>query len=106
MNNPFKVSLRIPLLAAVLMAGASSAQAGIHIQIGPPDVRVEHYEHRKGYVWQSGYWRWRGQRHEWVPGHYARQKNGQRWTDGRWDRSEQGYFWTGGRWEQERHDQR
>lgn len=106
MSNAFKWSLRIPLLAGILLAAASSAQAGIHIQIAPPDIRVETHPDRHGYVWQSGYWHWQGQRHEWVAGHYAREKNGQRWTDGRWDRNEQGYYWTTGRWEAEHQERR
>jgi len=106
MNNRIMGSLRIPLLAGLLLAAAPTAGAAIYIRIQPPDVRVENYQERRGYVWQSGYWRWRGQQHVWTPGHYARQKRGQRWTNGRWDRHERGYFWTGGRWESERQDQR
>lgn len=95
------------LLAAFILAAAPGADAGVYIRIQPPDVRVERHDERRGYVWQSGYWRWRGQRHQWVAGHYARQKRGQRWTDGRWDhREDRGYTWTGGRWESERQNRR
>jgi hypothetical protein len=100
MNNPVKKSLRMPLLAALLFAAAApSASAGVYIRIQPPDVRIETHEERRGYVWQSGYWRWHRQRHEWTAGHYAREKRGRHWRDGRWEHGDRGYFWTGGRWE-------
>ncbi len=100
MNNPIKGWLGIPLLATFLLASvAPAASASVFVRIQPPDIRIETHRERPGYIWQSGYWRWRGQRHQWTGGHYARQKHGQRWTEGRWDHSERGYYWTGGRWE-------
>jgi hypothetical protein len=99
MKNTIKGSLKVSLLAAILLSAASSSWAGVYIHIGPPAIRIETHEERHGYVWQSGYWRWQGERHQWMAGHYAREKHGQRWRDGRWDHNEHGYLWVDGRWE-------
>jgi hypothetical protein len=87
------------VLAVLLLAAAPSAWATVYVRIQPPDMRFETHENRSGYIWQSGYWRWHGKRHQWKAGHYARQKSGRHWTDGRWESSERGYYWVGGRWE-------
>jgi hypothetical protein len=99
MKNALRESLKISLLAAFLLTVASSSWAGVYVHIGPPAVRIETHEPRHGYVWQSGYWRWQGNKHQWTNGHYAREKQGQRWTDGRWDHDDRGYVWVNGRWE-------
>jgi hypothetical protein len=99
MNNPIKGWLKIPLLAGSLLVAAPSAWATVYVRIQPPDVRIENHEDRSGHVWQSGYWRWRGERHEWTAGHFAREKRGRHWTDGRWEHNDRGYYWVGGRWE-------
>jgi hypothetical protein len=100
MNNIIKQSLKASLLSAILLTTVPSSQAGIHINIAPPAVRIETHEERQGYIWQSGNYRWRNNKHEWYAGHYAREKHGYRWHDGRWDHNEQrGYFWIDGRWE-------
>lgn len=99
MNNPLKRGLGVSLLAALVLATAPSAFAGVHINIQPPELRIETHRERPGYVWQQGYWRWHRNQHVWTSGHYARQKHGRRWTDGRWDHTDRGYVWIGGRWD-------
>ena len=99
MKHSFKSWIKVPALAAFLVATAPSAWAGtVFVRIQPPDIRVETHEERRGYIWQSGYWRWRGNRHDWQAGHFAREKHGQRWSDGRWEHGDHGYFWVNGRW--------
>jgi hypothetical protein len=90
----FKVSV----LAVLLLVAAPSAWATVYVRIQAPALRIETHEERHGYVWQSGYWRWRSQRHEWTGGHYAREKRGYHWSDGRWERTDRGYYWVGGHW--------
>lgn len=99
MNNLIKGPLKISLLAVFLLAAVPSSWATVYVRIQAPSVRIETHSERQGYVWQSGYWRWRGQKHEWTTGHYARAKHGRHWRDGRWERHDRGYFWIGGRWE-------
>lgn len=96
--SKIKGSLGALLLTALVLAAAPSAWATVYVRIQPPDVRIETHQERRGYIWQSGYWRWRGQRHEWANGHFAREKRGRHWTNGRWERGDRGYFWVGGRW--------
>jgi hypothetical protein len=90
--------LKLSTLAVVLLAAAPGAWATVYVRIEAPAIRVETHEERHGYVWQSGYWRWQGQRHEWIYGHYAQEKHGHHWRDGRWEHSDRGYYWVGGSW--------
>jgi hypothetical protein len=91
--------LKISLVAAFVLAAAPSAWARIYVKVQAPEVRVETHEERKGFVWQSGYWQWRNQKHEWSAGHYAREQKGRHWTDGRWEHDEHGHYYVNGRWE-------
>ena len=100
MNRAIQQSLKASLLAVILLTAVPTVWAGIHITIAPPTLRIETHEHRSGYVWQSGYWRWTGNKHEWRGGHYAREKHGLRWHDGRWDHNDaRGYYWVNGHWQ-------
>ena len=63
MNRAIKQSLKASLLAVILLTAVPTVWAGIHITIAPPTLRIETHEHRSGYVWQSGYWRWTGNKH-------------------------------------------
>jgi len=100
MNN-LKRWLKIPLLAVILLVSPIASAADIHVRIAPPDLRIEHYQERPGYVWQNGYWRWRGNRYDWVRGRYVRYRRGYRWSDGRWENSDRGYYWRSGRWDRD-----
>jgi UPF0716 family protein affecting phage T7 exclusion len=98
MNNLIKSGLKTSVLGLFLLTAVPSAQATVYVRVQAPELRVENHDERKGFVWQSGYWRWHGQKHEWTAGHYAREQRGRHWTDGRWDHNERGYYWVGGRW--------
>ena len=70
----------------------AQAEVDIILNFGPPPLRYERVpEHRRGYVWESGYWRWNGHRHVWVAGNWVRERPGYahrapHWVerDGRW----------------------
>ncbi len=106
------MKLRQTLLAVVVcvgtVAGVSapltvSAQPTIYFNVAPPPPRHEVIPGpRHGYVWHSGYWDLRGNRHVWRPGHWERVRrgyyldqpawvqNGDRWElrRGRWSRGD------------------
>lgn len=87
-------------LLAVMVASSfgavvipSAAQAEIYVNIAPPAPRYERVPApRAGYVWESGHWRWNGNRYVWVAGHWERERpgyafHGPRWIErnGRWE---------------------
>ena len=82
------------LVASSFGVVAVPAQAEIIVNVAPPPLRVERAptHERRGYVWESGYWRWNGRRHVWAPGHWERHRPGYtyhapEWAerDGRWE---------------------
>ena len=67
------------------MPAAAAVDAQISINIGPPAPRVEaRPAPRRGMVWESGYWDWRGKRHVWVPGRWVSERAGYRWVQPEW----------------------
>jgi WXXGXW repeat (2 copies) len=99
MNNLVKRCVKGSVLVGILLATAPAVQARTYVRIEAPAIRVESHEERPNQVWQSGYWRWRGQKHEWTGGRYTAQRQGRHWVDGRWDHSSRGYYWTAGSWQ-------
>jgi WXXGXW repeat (2 copies) len=99
MNNLLTRCVKTSLLVGVLFAAAPAAQARTYVRVEAPAIRIEKHDERPNQVWQSGYWRWRGQKHEWTAGRWAHQRHGRHWVDGRWDHSSRGYYWVGGRWQ-------
>jgi hypothetical protein len=87
------------LVAATLgtlgpMVGPAAARTNVDIElnVAPPAVRYEAAPAaRRGYLWQPGYWAWRGQRHVWVRGYWVRERPGYYWHPHRWVE-------VGGRW--------
>ena len=98
------------LIAGLLGATAVAPAVGqIGIVIGrtpPPPLR---YERRgpmpgPGYVWEDGFWAWRGGRYVWVPGHWDRAPYaGAYWTHPHYDRYEDGWHYHEGHWDREDH---
>ncbi len=77
----------------LLLAGLATTLAGfalpsladdVYIDVGPPARRVEHVEHRAGYVWVPGVWQWHDGRHEWAAGHLVAEKKGYHYAPDRW----------------------
>jgi hypothetical protein len=75
-----------------------------YITTAPPPPRYEVVPRpRAGYLWASGYWDWRGNRHEWISGRWIAERQGYvynqpRWVqhDGRWQREEARWDRRGG----------
>lgn len=88
------------LVSALLAVGTLGATvmplpsvAAVYVTVAPPAERVEVVPApRRGYVWNPGYWNYRGNRHVWVKGNWVRERRGysyepNRWVerDGRWE---------------------
>ena len=92
----FRRSLLVGLCAATFggvgVPTLASADVGIYFDIAPPPARGEVIPApRRGYVWSSGYWNAKNQRHVWQAGHWERERHGYTlaqptWTqhDNRW----------------------
>lgn len=99
---------RKALLAAVAFSSIGfmpvPASAQIYLEFAPPAPRHEVIpRHRPGYVWQEGYWDWRGQRHVWVRGHWVRERPGMYWHPSRWVEYNGRWYFERGRWDRERY---
>ena len=99
---------RKALLAAVALSSIGfmpiPASAQIYLEIAPPPPRHEVLpSHRQGYVWQEGYWDWRGRRHVWVRGHWVRERPGYFWHPNRWEQRDGRWYLEKGRWDRQRY---
>ena len=65
----------------------------------PPEIRVERYDSRPGFVWVSGNWNWDGGQWVWVNGHYERERRGHRWRQSRWEQQNGAWISVTGGWE-------
>lgn len=92
--------LVLTLLLAVCMAPAAS-MAQVVVRIGPPAPIVEHYgpAPHPGWVWESGYHRWDGQRYVWVGGHWDHPpRPGAVWVPHHWVHRHGGWVLVEGHW--------
>ena len=58
---------------------------------------------RAGYVWQPGFWEWRGDRHYWRKGYWVRERPGYYWHPSRWERMDGRWVLRQGGWYRERY---
>ena len=99
---------RKALLAALAVSSIGfipvPASAQVYIDIAPPAPRYEVIPaDRAGYVWQPGYWDWRGSRHVWVRGHWVRERQGLYFHPSRWVERDGRWYLEKGRWDRERY---
>jgi len=99
----FRKSLVVGLYAAALGAIAvpvtANAETVIYFNTAPPQARYEVVPApRSGYVWSSGYWNARGQKHVWQNGHWERSRSGQHWTQSTWTQHDNRWELQRGRW--------
>lgn len=65
----------------------------------PPKVVVKPARPGPDYVWQDGYWAWRGGQYVWAPGVWARPPvRGRAWVAGQYRRTPRGYTLVPGHW--------
>lgn len=96
-------SIRLPILALLLLAMPAASFAGIFISItvAPPPlpVYVQPACLQAGYMWAPGYWAWGDEGYFWVPGTWvAAPSVGMLWTPGYWGWANGLYAWNGGYW--------
>jgi hypothetical protein len=86
-------------LAAITAPLTASAEVGIFLNVAPPPARYEAVPApRNGYVWSSGYWNARGDRHVWQPGHWERQRRGYYLAQPTWTQRDNRWQLERGRW--------
>jgi hypothetical protein len=69
------------------------------IRIAPPPPRHERVPRsRDGYLWQPGYWNWRGNRYEWIPGIWIADRPGYSYSQPAWVQRDGRWFFEGSHW--------
>jgi hypothetical protein len=82
----------------------ASAAVDLYVNIAPPAPRYEVLPApRAGYVWQPGFWEWRGDRHYWRKGHWVRERPGYYWHPSRWEHHDGRWVMRQGGWHRERY---
>ena len=82
----------------------ASAAVDLYVNVAPPAPRYEVLPApRAGYVWQPGYWDWRGDRHYWRKGYWVRERPGYYWHPSRWENSDGRWVMRPGGWHRERY---
>ena len=89
-----------PAHRAGYYGGASAAEPAVVVDMPPPAPYAEVVPAMPypGAVWASGYWGWRGSRHQWVPGYYERPRPGYRYEPHRWENSRGRWHLRAGGW--------
>jgi len=98
-------SIRMLLFMLVMLAmpAASSAQIGVVVSFGPPELPVYEQPVCPGerYIWTPGYWAWDsdGDDYFWVPGTWVLAPEiGFLWTPGYWGWGGSGFVFYDGYW--------
>jgi hypothetical protein len=69
------------------------------IRMAPPAPRYERIPRsRDGYVWQPGYWDWRGNRYDWVSGIWIAERPGYVYSQPNWAQRDGRWFFEASRW--------
>ena len=101
-----KRKLLLAALAAssIWIAQPAAAQVSVYLDVPPPAPRYEVIPApRAGYVWQPGFWEYRGDRHYWRRGHWVRERPGYYWHPSRWQQRDGRWYLERGRWDRERY---
>ena len=82
----------------------AAAEVSVFLDVAPPAPRYEVVPApRAGYVWQPGFWEWRGDRHYWRRGHWVRERPGYYWHPSRWEERNGRWYLERGGWHRERY---
>lgn len=86
-------------IAAMAVPLTASGEVGIFLNVAPPPSRYEVIPApRHGYVWSSGYWNAKGQKHVWQAGHWERERNGYHFTQPAWTQRDNRWELQRGAW--------
>ena len=96
-------TIRLALLAAVVLAASASSFAGVFVSVGfaPPElpVYVQPVCPAPGYIWTPGYWAYGDEGYFWVPGTWVEAPFvGGLWTPGYWGWGDGVYLFHPGYW--------
>ena len=70
-----------------------------YVSVAPPRIRYERTPRpRDGYLWTSGHWEWRGQRHDWVPGVWIAERPGYSYSPANWTQRDGRWYMEQSRW--------
>ena len=90
-----------------LMPLPASAAVSVYLDVAPPAPRYEVLPApRHGYVWQPGFWEWRGDRHYWRKGYWVRERPGYYFHPSRWEQRDGRWYLERGGWHRERYAMR
>jgi hypothetical protein len=64
----------------------------------PPQYEVIGVAPVPGWLWISGYWGWRANRHVWIGGRWEAPRPGYRWTPHQWQQQGRGWREAPGGW--------
>jgi hypothetical protein len=100
MKRTLTLATLIALGAAAYAPLPSMAQDfNVVIRSGPPAPLYERVPApRRGSVWSSGHWEWRGQRHQWVPGLWIAERPGYVYAAPAWYQRDGGWYMQPARW--------
>jgi len=99
----FRKSLLVGMCAAALgvaaMPMAASADVAVYFNTAPPEARYEAIPApRQGYVWSSGYWNAKNNKHVWQAGHWERDRSGYYMTQPAWTQHDNRWELQRGHW--------
>jgi WXXGXW repeat (2 copies) len=101
LKQVFAAALAVVSIVGIVMQPVYGATADISIGKPPPALLVEpEPQHRTGYVWIPGYWRWNGISHVWVKGHVVAARRGYHYVPEHWVETNGRWVFYPGRWVQ------
>jgi hypothetical protein len=78
-------------LGAISVPLTASATT-VYLNIAPPEARYEAVPApRAGYVWSSGYWDAKNDKHVWRKGHWEQERHGYHYAQSTWTQHENGW---------------
>lgn len=95
----FRKSLLAGICATALAIPLAASAAVVYLNVAPPEPRFERVPApRAGYVWSSGYWDARNNRHVWRTGRWERERKGHHYTQSTWTQRDNRWQLERSRW--------
>jgi hypothetical protein len=92
-------ALCVAALGAIAVPTTASADVAVYFNTAPPQARYEAVPApRSGYVWSSGYWNYKGNKHVWQNGHWERERPGHHWSQSTWTQHDNRWQLQRGHW--------
>jgi len=85
--------------AIIVPVTASATSTVVYFNTAPPAARHEvQPAPRPGYVWSSGYWNTKHNKHVWQEGHWERERHGYSMTQPQWTQHDNRWELQRGHW--------